>query len=81
MMMKCSMERGLARVFNQVLGFEGNEFHIKAWPQLIGKQFGDILYAFEDAIPVGFQRSRNDGTRDILLNPLVILFIYNFFVG
>jgi hypothetical protein len=43
---------GLAKIYEQLLGFEGDEFYIEAWPQTIGKPFGDLFQHFPDAIPL-----------------------------
>lgn len=31
----------------------GDEFYIKAWPQLVGRTFREILMAFPQAVPLG----------------------------
>lgn len=51
---------GLAKVYEALLGFEGDEFYIEAWPQVIGKRFGDLFQHFPDAIPLGIRTE--DGT-------------------
>ena len=43
---------GLAKVYEALLGFEGDEFYIEAWPQTIGKRFGDLFQHFPDAVPL-----------------------------
>lgn len=78
MLIHCARERGLAQVFEQLLGFEGCEFYVKEWPDLVGLTFGEVLYRFEDAVVIGVIRSSDsvDGTPLPLLNPpndLVIL--------
>jgi len=44
---------GLAKIYEQLLGFEGDEFYFKPWPQVIGKRYGDLFQYFIDAIPLG----------------------------
>jgi len=56
LMIQCARQPGLALVLNDLLGFQGSEFYIKAWPELTGMTFGEICYAFEDAIVVGIIR-------------------------
>jgi len=51
---------GLAKVYEALLGFEGDEFYIEAWPQTIGKRFGDLFQHFPDAVPLGIRTE--DGT-------------------
>eukprot|EP01004_Peranema_trichophorum_P000098 NODE_1011_length_2182_cov_58.000486_g864_i0.p1 GENE.NODE_1011_length_2182_cov_58.000486_g864_i0~~NODE_1011_length_2182_cov_58.000486_g864_i0.p1 ORF type:complete len:686 (+),score=154.15 NODE_1011_length_2182_cov_58.000486_g864_i0:212-2059(+) len=64
MIIKSSRQRGLALVLEAVLGFEGNEFYIKEWPELHGKTFLDALFHFPDACPLGVMRNGN-----VILNP------------
>jgi len=44
---------GLAQVMEALLGFGGHEFYMKVWPELVGSTFGDVLFQFEEAIPLG----------------------------
>jgi len=56
---------GLSLVYDELLRFEGNEFHISKFPQLAGQKFGDVLLDFPNGCPVGVARA--DGTHQ--LNP------------
>ena len=56
---------GLARVYSSILGFEGNEFYVQHWPQVIGTQWKDVCLHFLQAIPIGVRRP--DGS--VQLNP------------
>lgn len=51
---------GLARVYSALLGFEGNEFYFKAWPECVGVLFSGLAERFPDATPVGIKR-KNGG--------------------
>uniref|UniRef100_K3WEL4 CASTOR/POLLUX/SYM8 ion channel conserved domain-containing protein n=1 Tax=Globisporangium ultimum (strain ATCC 200006 / CBS 805.95 / DAOM BR144) TaxID=431595 RepID=K3WEL4_GLOUD len=51
---------GLARVFSCLLGFEGNEFYFKEWPECVGVPFKDLCERFPDAIPLGIKRASGD---------------------
>lgn len=44
---------GLANVYDSMLGFEGNEFYMKVWPELNGLRWSDVLERFPKAIPIG----------------------------
>ncbi len=46
---------GLAKVYHSVLGFEGDEFYIKNWPELSGVPFGELFRRFPMAIPIGLR--------------------------
>eukprot|EP00948_MAST-09A_sp_MAST-9A-sp1_P004302 g4302.t1 len=54
MIMTC-MQPMLSPVFDKLLGFEGNEFYLKHWPELVGLTYGEIMSRFEDAIPIGIR--------------------------
>ena len=56
---------GLARVYEEILGFDGDEFYLQEWPEACGCPFGDLAGRFPDAIPIGVKTA--DGT--IVLNP------------
>jgi Trk K+ transport system NAD-binding subunit len=55
---------GLAAVFRELLGFEGNELHIRAIPELVGRTYRDAIGAFDHCAVVGLFR---DGV--VTLNP------------
>ena len=57
---------GLSAVFDELLGFDGSEFHEHTWAAMDGRLFGSLLTgAFKDAVPVGLRRA--DGS--VVLNP------------
>jgi hypothetical protein len=56
---------GLAAAYDSMLGFEGMEFYMQAWPQLVGKSFGVAMERFPEAVPIGI-RCKNGRVR---LNP------------
>ncbi|GMF20947.1 unnamed protein product [Phytophthora fragariaefolia] len=51
---------GLARVYSSLLGFEGNEFYFKEWPECIGVPFGGLTERFPNAIPLGIKRKNGE---------------------
>lgn len=51
---------GLARVFSCLLGFEGNEFYFKEWPECVGVPFRDLCERFPDATPLGIKRKSGE---------------------
>lgn len=53
LMLQCARQPGLAPVFEDFLGFEGNTLYRKEWPSLAGRCFGDVSTMFPDAVPVG----------------------------
>ncbi|OQR83152.1 ion channel [Achlya hypogyna] len=44
---------GLSKVYNSLLGFEGDEFYCKAWPSAVGASFGSLAERFPLATPIG----------------------------
>jgi voltage-gated potassium channel Kch len=56
---------GLSTVYTELLNFEGDEIYFQAEPDLVGKTFGEALFAYEDSAVVGI-RLKGDGPK---LNP------------
>jgi hypothetical protein len=56
---------GLARVYNEILGFDGSEFYSKAWEECTGRPFKSLQALFPDAVPIGIVY----GTGQVELNP------------
>jgi len=46
-------QHGLAGVFGMMLGFDGDEFYIEEWPQLVGCTFREAVFRFPDAVALG----------------------------
>lgn len=55
LMLMSVRQKGLASVYDTMLGFEGNEFYMKPWPELKGLAFGELLERFPEAIPIGLR--------------------------
>lgn len=74
LMVQCSCEPGLARVFDHLLAFEMNEFYFKAWPELTGQKFANACFRFEGAVCIGIctaapQPTAEGKMTNIHLNP------------
>ena len=70
LIIQSSRQKGLAPILERILGFEGCEFYMEEWPELIGKAFSDVLFSFEDAIPIGVKLEDTDAAPgETLLNP------------
>ena len=65
LMLMSVRQPGLAEVYGGVLGFDGDEFYGKKWPELVGVKFRDLHLMFPDAIPLGLKDE--DGVLE--LNP------------
>lgn len=52
-MVQCSREPGLAKVFESLLRFDASEFYMQHWPTTVGCTFEQALFSFPDAIVVG----------------------------
>jgi voltage-gated potassium channel Kch len=46
-------QAGLSLVYSELMSFEGNEIYIHEEPALVGRAFGDVLLAYEDAAVIG----------------------------
>lgn len=66
LMIQCARQPGLAAVWEQLMGFDDDEFYMQEWPQLTGKNFGHVLLAFPDAVPIGIKKQEHIG---VFLNP------------
>ncbi|KAG1703882.1 hypothetical protein DVH05_006889 [Phytophthora capsici] len=51
---------GLARVYSALLGFEGNEFYFKEWPECAGVAFSGLAERFPNATPLGFKKKSGE---------------------
>jgi voltage-gated potassium channel Kch len=65
-----SRQSGLSAVYLELLDFAGNEFHVNAIPELVGRSFGDAVKLVDGAIPCGIVRGG-----EARLNPLPTLVI------
>lgn len=54
-LVQTSRQNGLATVYNEILGFAGNELYCKNVPQITGRTLGDVLLHFPKAIPLGIK--------------------------
>jgi hypothetical protein len=55
LMLMSARQPGLAKVYSSILGFQGDEFYVKNWPELEGVPFGEISRRFPLAIPIGLK--------------------------
>jgi len=69
LMVQCSVEPGLAEVFDHLLAFEHNEFYFSSWDQLIGRNFADACFSFEGAVCIGICTPQLVEGKRIFLNP------------
>lgn len=71
LMIQCARERGLSLVLESLLGFDGDEFYIEEWPELVGLTFEELMYRMDGAVVIGFARAcvGADVTRRVVLNP------------
>ena len=60
-----SRQSGLSAVYTELLNFGGDEIYFKEEPALVGKTFGEALFAYETSSVMGLRSA--DGT--IMLNP------------
>jgi len=65
LMLMAGRQPGLAKVYESLLGFEGDEFYMWEWPELIGISFTELIERFPDAVPIGICNAAGN----ITLNP------------
>merc|ERR1719188_1425378 len=53
LMLMSVRQPGLAKVYESLLGFDGDEFYMEEWPELEGLTFGDMIDRFPNAVAVG----------------------------
>jgi Trk K+ transport system NAD-binding subunit len=66
MMVQTARQNGLAAVYRDLLTYEGSEFYFRAFPELVGRPFGEAQWRMKDAVVCGLRR-RADGQP--LINP------------
>lgn len=54
-MVQTSRQSGLSVVYQDLMDFDGDEIYFEDAPQLIGKTFREILFAYEDSSIMGIQ--------------------------
>jgi hypothetical protein len=65
-LLQTSRSSGLSLVYDELLRFEGNEFHIKQFP-VAGRRFEDLALAFPSGLAVGI--AKLDGSGHVLNPP------------
>lgn len=65
LMLMSVRQLGLASIYDAMLGFEGAEFYVKEWPELVGTSFGELAECFPNAVPVGIVSAYGS----VMINP------------
>ncbi|SFT61374.1 Castor and Pollux, part of voltage-gated ion channel [Lachnospiraceae bacterium XBD2001] len=60
-----SNQRGLCDVYEELLDYKQNEFYCEDVPEVVGKTFREVLFMFQQAIPVGIYHKN----KTVDLNP------------
>ncbi|MBI3267896.1 MAG: hypothetical protein HYZ53_02660 [Planctomycetes bacterium] len=71
-LVQSSRQPGLSNVYAELFSFYGSEMYIRNVPEAVGRRFGDLLYGFPTAVPIGLSMARNEGGRIVYvptLNP------------
>lgn len=64
-MVQTSRQSGLSVVYQDLMDFDGDEIYFEDAPQLIGKTFRDVLFAYEDSAIMGIQFAKGH----VAINP------------
>mmetsp|Transcript_45590 Transcript_45590/g.89705 ORF Transcript_45590/g.89705 Transcript_45590/m.89705 type:complete len:739 (+) Transcript_45590:132-2348(+) len=65
LMLMAARQPGLATVYHETLGFDGDEFYVKEWPECYGLTFAELMPRFKQAVLMGIKAA--DG--EIKLRP------------
>jgi hypothetical protein len=65
-LLQTSRSSGLSLVYDELLRFEGNEFHIKQFP-VAGRRFGELVLSFANGLLIGI--AKTDGSGHVLNPP------------
>jgi hypothetical protein len=57
---QATRQQGLSFVYSEVLSANGNSISVLEEQRCTGKRFGDVLYGFKDAIPIGVSWRQED---------------------
>jgi len=73
LMLMSVRQPGLAKVYEALLGFEGDEFYMRNWQELDGKRWDELIGVFADAVPIGILTASGfvvlNPPRDQILQP------------
>lgn len=70
MMVQTARQNGLAAVYRELLSYEGSEFYFQAFPELVGRPFGEAQWKMKDAVVCGIRKAEKDGKpAQTILNP------------
>lgn len=53
LMAQTSRCTGITQVLDTITGFEGDDFYVASWPELVGKTFEEVVFSFEAAVALG----------------------------
>lgn len=53
---------GITKAFEEIIGFEGDEFYTKIWPEVTGQAFDLMAGHFPDCIPLGVRSADGEVT-------------------
>ena len=66
LMLLAARNPGVNGVYDEVFGFQNDEFYLRRWPELEGRTFREITLMMPDAVPIGFRRhNRNRPGRSV----------------
>jgi len=51
---------GVTKAFQELFGFEGDEFYVRHWPETVGLKWEIMLCHFPEAIPIGVKTAGGD---------------------
>jgi voltage-gated potassium channel Kch len=55
LVVQTARQSGLSMVYTELLDFSGDEIYFQVEPQLVGRKFGEALFAYEDSTVIGLR--------------------------
>jgi hypothetical protein len=51
---------GVTKAFQELFGYEGDEFYVKYWPEVVGLKWQQMVSHFPEAVPIGIRTAGGD---------------------
>ena len=64
LMLLAARNPGVNSVYDEVFGFQNDEFYLTEWPELVGRTLPEIALMLPEAVPIGFKRAERRGRPD-----------------
>jgi hypothetical protein len=74
LLVRHAIQPEIGKALEELLGYEGQDLYIRDFDSLVGKTFGEVMYAFDEAIVIGLlvehaELSREGDFSNVVVNP------------